>query len=92
MGENVRAELGYALKPHFWGKGYMKEVLFEVLRFGLDQLGLHSLEANVNPENIASVRLLESVGFLKEGHFKENYLFGDHFVDADSLLETGFKF
>jgi len=91
--EHVRAELGYALKPHVWGKGYMKEAVWEALRFGFEQLGLHSVEANVNPDNLASARMLKSLGFKKEGHFKENYLFDDHFVDTDaySLLESDFQ-
>ena len=93
MSENVRAEIGYALKKHVWGKGYMKEAAWEILRFGFEQMGLHSVEANVNPNNLASARLLKSLGFQKEGHFRENYLFEDHFIDTDvySLIESGFK-
>jgi [ribosomal protein S5]-alanine N-acetyltransferase len=93
MPEHVRAEIGYALKPPVWGKGYMKEALWEVLQFGFEQLKLHSVEANVNPGNLASARLLKSLGFKAEGHFKENYFFDGHFFDSDiySLLETDFQ-
>jgi [ribosomal protein S5]-alanine N-acetyltransferase len=91
--EHVRAEIGYALKPHVWGKGFMKEALWEVLQFGFEQLKLHSVEANVNPDNLASARLLKSLGFQKEGHFKENYYFNGRFVDSliFSLLESDFQ-
>jgi ribosomal-protein-alanine N-acetyltransferase len=88
--DHVRAEIGYALKPTVWGKGYMKEAALEVLRFGFEQLGLHSVEANVNPKNLVSAKLLKSLGFKKEGHFKENYYFDGQFFDSDiySLLES----
>lgn len=91
--EHVRAEIGYALKPPVWGKGYMKEAAWEVLRFGFEQLGLHSVEANVNPANLASARLLKSLGFQLEGRFKENYFFDGNFSDSHifSLLESGFQ-
>lgn len=93
MNEHVRAELGYALKTHVWGKGFMKEALWEVLQFGFEQLQLHSVEANVNPQNLASSRLLKSLGFQKEGHFKENYFFDGRFIDSDiySLVESDFQ-
>jgi len=93
MKPSVRAELGYALKTHVWGKGYMKEALWEILNFGFEQFGLHSVEANVNPDNIASARMLKSLGFKKEAHYKENYFFDDRFIDSIiySLLETDFQ-
>jgi [ribosomal protein S5]-alanine N-acetyltransferase len=91
--EHVRAEVGYALKPHVWGKGFMKEAAWEALRFGFKQLNLHSVEANVNPANLASARMLKSLGFKKEGHFIENYFFDGHFYDSFifSLLESDFQ-
>ena len=91
--EHVRAEIGYALKPPVWGKGYMKEAIMAALYFGFEQLGLHSVEANVNPKNLASVRLLKSLGFKKEGHFRENYYFDGQFFDSEiySLLESDFQ-
>jgi len=48
-------------------KGYMKEGLSQVIRFAFDELGLHRLEANIQPENLASIALAQSVGFQYEG-------------------------
>ena len=91
--EHVRAELGYALKTHVWGKGFMKEALRAVLQFGFQEMKLHSVGANVNPENLASAKLLKSVGFQREGHFRENYFFNGRFIDSDiySLIESDFQ-
>lgn len=82
MFENVRAELGYSLHPDFWGKGFMKEAIGEVLRFGFEELHVHTIEASVNPANRASIGLLKKIGFSKEAHFRENYYFNGGFVDS----------
>jgi ribosomal-protein-alanine N-acetyltransferase len=49
------------------GRGYMKEGMSQVSSYAFDQLGLHRLEANIQPENLASIALVESVGFEYEG-------------------------
>ncbi len=91
--ENHRAEIGYTLKPQFWGKGFMKETIIELIKFGFNNLNLHSIEANVNPENESSKKLLHRLGFRKEGYFKENYYFDGKYLDSEifSLLEVDFK-
>lgn len=48
-------------------RGYMKEGLAQVTHFAFDELGLHRLEANIQPENTASIALVKSVGFRYEG-------------------------
>lgn len=87
--EHCRAEIGYALKPEFWGKGFMAETLNVMLKFGFQTLKLHSVEANVNPNNAASIKALEKTGFKKEAYFRENFLFNKEFLDSViySLLE-----
>lgn len=54
-------------------KGYMKEGLSQVIRHAFDQLGLHRLEANIQPGNLASIALAQSIGFQYEG-FSPRYL------------------
>jgi len=48
-------------------KGYMKEGLSQVIRHAFDELGLHRLEANIQPGNMASIALARSIGFQYEG-------------------------
>ena len=48
-------------------KGYMKEGLLQVIRHAFGELGLHRLEASIQPENHASIALAESTGFQYEG-------------------------
>jgi len=87
--EHCRAEIGYALKPEYWGKGYMYETLNKMVRFGFNEMKLHSIEANVNPVNEKSKKVLEKIGFKQEAYFRENYLFDHKFLDSIiySLLE-----
>ena len=54
-------------------RGYMREGLSQVVRYGFDVMGLHRLEANIQPKNLPSIALAKSVGFQYEG-FSPRYL------------------
>lgn len=88
--KNHRGEIGYSLKPKFWGKGLMSETMDVLLDFGFNQLNLHSFEANINPKNQASRQLLVKAGFVKEAYFKENYFFEGQYLDSEiySLIKS----
>jgi ribosomal-protein-alanine N-acetyltransferase len=70
---HFRAEIGYELAPEWWGKGVMTEALSAMLAFGFTRMGLHSVEAHIHPDNGASRRVLEKLGFVQEGYFRENF-------------------
>jgi ribosomal-protein-alanine N-acetyltransferase len=91
--DNSRGEIGYSLKPEYWGKGYMFEAMTKLIGFGFKELHLHSIEANINPNNRNSEKLLLKFGFKKEAYFRENYLFEGEFLDSIiySLLESDIK-
>ena len=80
--EHYRAEIGYLLHPTLQGQGLMQEAVKAVLQYGFETMQLHSVEANVNPANAASIKLLERSGFLREAHFKENYFYNGRFLDS----------
>jgi [ribosomal protein S5]-alanine N-acetyltransferase len=67
------AYLGYYARAEFAGKGYMTEGLGLVARFAFEEMGLHRLEANIQPGNVASIALVRRCGFRKEG-FSPKYL------------------
>ena len=87
-----RGEVGYMLHPDFQGRGIMHEALNAVLRYGFEQIGLHSLEANVNPENKPSMQLLERNGFVREAYFRENYHYDGKFLDSAIYSLIGREF
>lgn len=67
------AYLGYyAEQPHV-GQGYMREGMQLVLRHAFTTMKLHRVEANVQPENVASIALAKRSGFRLEG-FSPRYL------------------
>jgi [ribosomal protein S5]-alanine N-acetyltransferase len=80
------AYLGYyALEPQA-GKGYMREGMLLVFRYAFRELGLHRLQANVQPENDRSLALVRSTGFTEEGYarryLKINGRWRDHVTFA----------
>lgn len=73
--DHNRAELGYGLLTEdVKRKGYMSEALPRVLEYGFSTMNLHRIEAMASPQNIPSIKLLESNHFTKEGLLKEHYL------------------
>ncbi|WP_367209569.1 GNAT family N-acetyltransferase [Sphingobacterium sp. R2] len=80
--EHYRAEIGYMLLPEFQGKGYVTEAIAAVVNYGFEAMGLHSIEALVDPENIASCAVLEKCGFVREAYFKENEFYNGKFLDT----------
>jgi [ribosomal protein S5]-alanine N-acetyltransferase len=67
------AYLGYAVGEPFAGQGYMREGIELVLRHAFQDLRLHRIEANIQPENHASISLARGAGFRREG-FSPRYL------------------
>jgi [ribosomal protein S5]-alanine N-acetyltransferase len=67
------AYLGYYAGAAFMGRGYMSEGLRLALRHAFSRLRLHRLEANIQPANRASIRLVRRAGFRREG-FSPRYL------------------
>ncbi len=82
--QNRRAEIGFMLHPLHWGKGYAGEAVCAVLAFAFGPFDLHRIEADVDPRNAASVRLLERLGFQYEGRLRDRWFtYGEW---SDSLL------
>jgi ribosomal-protein-alanine N-acetyltransferase len=75
------AYLGYyALAPHA-GKGYMTEALALLLDAAFRELGLHRVEANVQPGNRTSIRLVQRAGFAREGYSRRYVKIGGRWRD-----------
>jgi ribosomal-protein-alanine N-acetyltransferase len=62
-----RAEVGYDLARAYWGQGIASETLRAIIRFGFEQMNLNRIYANTIADNHESVRLLERLGFQREG-------------------------
>ncbi len=80
--EHYRGEVGYELHPDFWNRGIMQESLVAIINYGFQDMKLHSIEAVINPDNAATIKLLERNHFVKEAHFKENFFHKNSFQDT----------
>jgi ribosomal-protein-alanine N-acetyltransferase len=85
------ATIGYSIDAACSGKGWMTEAVRWVVRFAFSSLLLHRVQAGVMPHNVPSIRILEKIGFRREG-YAERYLningqWRDHFIFATTLEE-----
>lgn len=83
--ENRRAEIGFALARSAWGAGLMTSTLGTLFDFTFDELALHRLEADVDPRNEPCLRLLERLGFRREGLLRERYHVAGEIQDSVML-------
>ncbi len=77
-----RAEVGYVLAHEHWGRGVMVEALAAVLDWGFGDFGLHRVEADADPRNAGSCRLLERLGFTREGLLRERWIVAGEISDT----------
>jgi ribosomal-protein-alanine N-acetyltransferase len=77
------AYLGYQVGAPFAGQGYMTEALQLVLRYAFDKMKLHRLEANIQPDNVASIALVKRAGFRKEGYSRRYLKIGGRWRDHE---------
>ncbi|HEY8025070.1 MAG TPA: GNAT family protein [Burkholderiaceae bacterium] len=73
MGAFRSAYLGYYGTAQFGGKGMMTDAVRMAIAFAFNELGLHRIEANIQPGNSASIALVRRLGFKQEG-YSERYL------------------
>ena len=68
-----RAEIGFLLGRAHWGRGLASDAVRAALAFAFAEMRLHRVEADVDPENGASLRLLARLGFREEGYLAERW-------------------
>lgn len=79
---NRRAEIGYAMAPSVWGRGYAQEAGRAVIGHAFGVLGLNRLEADVDPRNEASARVVQRLGFRREGLLRERWIVAGEVSDS----------
>lgn len=67
-------EIGYVFNRRYWGRGFAAESCRALIRRAFSQ-GVHRVFAECDPQNESSWRLLEALGFRREGHFLQNVYF-----------------
>lgn len=74
LDEMHEIDLGYRFLPDYWGRGLATEACRAVLDFGFAQLGLKQIIAMVDPQNVASVRVLTKLGMTFVGMVEDGSL------------------
>ena len=72
-----RVDIGYSLSKKYWGNGYAAEAVRQVVDCGFSSLKIIRFQAEIIPENIASIRVCEKAGFQQEGLLRRYALY-DH--------------
>lgn len=79
---NNEYEIGFHLRPKFWGKGYATEAANAVINYAFEVMGAESLYAGHNPNNTVSKKLLRKLGF--------SYM-GDEFYEPTGLYHPSYE-
>lgn len=70
---NRHAEIGFILRPEAAGQGLASDAVRTVIQFAIDRMHIHRIEADVDPDNDASIRLLTRLGFVYEGRLRDRW-------------------
>lgn len=92
--DHERAEIGYGLFTDAdKGKGLMSEAIVPIIDSGFRKMKLNRIEAFIGPENIASIKLIEKMNFVKEGQLRQHYRNGNQIEDSlvYSLLRSEYE-
>jgi RimJ/RimL family protein N-acetyltransferase len=77
------AEIGYALRSDHWGRGIAGDAVALMLDWTFRRLDLQRVEADIDPANDSSRRLLSRLGFVSEGVLRQRFFVGDVVTDSE---------
>ena len=76
------ASMGYCLSDASWGNGYATEAAGALLQWAFDTLDLNRVQAETDTRNLASARVLEKLGFVREGMLREDCVVNGEVSDS----------
>lgn len=80
---NRRLEVGYMLARPYYSRGLMTEAMQALVEHCFGELGVHRIEAMIHPDNAASIKLVERLGFRPEGGpLRDYWRIGDRYMSA----------
>jgi [ribosomal protein S5]-alanine N-acetyltransferase len=90
--QHHRAEIGSEIHKDYWGQRIASEAFNSVLKYGFENMQLNRIEGLIEPDNIASQRLSEKHGFIREGLLRQYEYTSGKFDDLYmySLLKEDF--
>lgn len=82
------AEIGYWLGEPFWNKNIASEAVKLTTKYGFDELGFIRIHTGIFEYNIASMKVLEKNGYVKDGIFKKSIFKNDKIWDEHRYSKT----
>ncbi|WP_216663637.1 MULTISPECIES: GNAT family N-acetyltransferase [unclassified Lentimicrobium] len=79
--ENDAVELGATIAQDYHGKGYATEALKGVINYLFNKVDKQKIKASVDPRNLASIAMIEKLGFKKEAHYRKSFFLREEWVD-----------
>ena len=91
--EHREAQVWFSVRRDRWGQGVATEALKGLLEFAFGELALHRVYGDCDPRNLASAKLMERVGMMREGWLRENWWVKGEWCDSFiyGLLEHEWK-
>ncbi len=77
----AKCATGYELAADAQGQGLMREALGAAIAWGFEAMALNRIEAQIHPDNAASIALVQGLGFAREGLLREVARWGGQFHD-----------
>ena len=80
--EHRSASLSYCLDDAAWGHGYATEAARALLQWAFDTMDLNRVQAEADTRNVASARVIEKLGFVREGTLREDCVVNGEVSDS----------
>ena len=87
LAEIGETDIGYRILPQYWGKGLVSEISKQIILYGFNELNLKRIIGIAMPENIASCKVLEKIGFSfykEDGYHGDGNTYNWYKIDRDS--------
>jgi len=78
-----QAEIGFTLARDYQGQGYASEGVSRLLQYLFEEMNLHRVRGNCDPQNEASIRLMKGLGMRHEGRWVKSLWFKGAWADED---------
>jgi [ribosomal protein S5]-alanine N-acetyltransferase len=79
--ESNRGEIGYIINKTYQNQGITTEAIHRLVQYGFDQMNFNSLEAIVFSQNFISAKVVEKIGFVKEGQISQRTYWNGQYHD-----------
>ncbi|CAN7448094.1 GNAT family N-acetyltransferase [Devosia sp. Root413D1] len=89
VGAGRLPDFGFMIHPGYWGRGIASEAAAAFIDYAFSRQLTDQLLADVDPRNLASLRVLEKLGFARTGEAKNTFLLGDEWCDSIYLALPG---